>query len=157
MSQKFPILFIKSNSTSAAPVNTCYDSRAWKILDRPLLTLCPIHISALLLRTRAVFDRYPLLFLRVVAGCCGRMRACHCWTRRILDQQNTVSVDESSLFVKIATVVPVTNNTLVFLAVTWRLHHNSYSRPTLRNSLQVLIFGDYLQRFSGAMLQDGQS
>ena len=63
-------------------------------------------------------------------------------------------------FVQIAAIIPVINETLVFLAISWRLYSNSYVRPSptiIRNGLQVLIFGDYLPRFSKAILQDGQA
>lgn len=59
--------------------------------------------------------------------------------------------------VQIASTIPVINDTLVFLAITWRLYYNSYARPTLRIGLQVLIFGNYLPRFSRALLRDGQA
>jgi len=65
--------------------------------------------------------------------------------------------DKVKSFVMIATVVPVINDTLIFLAITWRLYTNSYARPTLRDGLQVVLFGDYLPRLSRVMLQDGQA
>ena len=55
-----------------------------------------------------------------------------------------------------AIVVPLINDTLIFFAITWRLRCNSSARRTIKDSVRVLIFGDYLPAFSKAMLQDGQ-
>ena len=54
------------------------------------------------------------------------------------------------------TIIPLINDTLVFLAVTWRLSRNSYDPYTLKSGIRFLIFGDYLPVFSKALLRDGQ-
>ncbi|KAF8806082.1 hypothetical protein BYT27DRAFT_7191384 [Phlegmacium glaucopus] len=59
-------------------------------------------------------------------------------------------------FIKAATIISLVNDTFVFLAISWRLFYNSYGPRTIRNSVRVLILGDYLPVFSKAMLQDGQ-
>jgi hypothetical protein len=142
-----------------APINTCYTVE--KISSVFFLLCVPSTSLLFFFRTRAVFDKNPWvvsfflgLWLAVVATC-------------VLV---TVGVDETNIpgtkycidgrvksYVTIATILPVTNDTLVFLAITWRLYRNSYARPTLRHNLQVLIFGHYLPRFSRAMLHDGQA
>jgi hypothetical protein len=53
--------------------------------------------------------------------------------------------------------IPLINDTLVFLAITWRLSCNSYALHTLQHGIRTLVFGDYLPMFSKAMLQDGQA
>ena len=60
-------------------------------------------------------------------------------------------------YVTTATVIPLVNDTCVFLAISWRLFYNSYAPPTIEHGLRVLIFGDYLPMFSKAMLHDGQA
>ena len=55
-----------------------------------------------------------------------------------------------------AVVVPLINDTLIFIAITWRLHSNSSARRTINDGVRVLVFGNYLPAFSKAMLQDGQ-
>ena len=144
---------------SAAPVNMCY--RLGKISN--VLFFLSVSCTSLLLffRTRAVFDRNPW----IVAFFFGLWLAVATTGVLVI-----VGVDETNfgpteyctegqvkLFVQIAATIPVINDTLVFLAISWRLYSNSYAGPTLRNGLQVLIFGDYLPRFSKAMLQDGQA
>jgi hypothetical protein len=60
-------------------------------------------------------------------------------------------------FVASTTIIPVINDTLVFLAITWRLSRNSYTRLTLKDGFRFIVFGDYLPVFSRALLQDGQA
>ena len=55
------------------------------------------------------------------------------------------------------TIIPLINDTLVFLAITWRLSRNSYKPYTLKSGIRLLIFGDYLPVFSKALLRDGQA
>ncbi|RDB23091.1 hypothetical protein Hypma_009730 [Hypsizygus marmoreus] len=47
------------------------------------------------------------------------------------------------------------NDTFVFLAISWRLLMNSWD-PDVKRSFKVVAFGEYLPRFSQALLQDGQ-
>ena len=60
-------------------------------------------------------------------------------------------------FVAATTIIPLINDTLVFMAITWRLSCNSYARHTIKNGIRFLVFGDYLPVFSKALLQDGQA
>ena len=56
-------------------------------------------------------------------------------------------------------MIPLIYDTLVFLAITWRLSRNSYDPGpnTLESGIKFLIFGDYLPVFSKALLRDGQA
>ena len=56
-----------------------------------------------------------------------------------------------------AAIALLINDTLVFLAITWRLSCNSYACPTFKHVIRVFAFGDYLPALSKAMLQDGQA
>lgn len=156
-----PILFYNqyANSALAAPVNSCYWLEKFSSI---LFSLCVPSTSLLFFfRIRAVFDRNPWilaffsgLWLAVVATCVLAtvgVDSTHVGSTKYCIE------GEIKSYVKITTIIPVVNDTLVFLAITWRLYRHSYARPTLRNSLQVLIFGDYLPRFSRAMLLNGQA
>ena len=59
-------------------------------------------------------------------------------------------------FAAAATIIPLINDTLTFLAITWRLLRNSYVH-TLNSGIRLVVFGDYLPVFSKALLQDGQA
>jgi len=54
-------------------------------------------------------------------------------------------------------IILLVSDTIVFLAVTWRLYRNSYARRTITDGVRVLVYGDYLPAFSRLMLQDGQA
>ena len=113
-------------------------------------------------RTRAVLILYPwvvaffaILWLAVLGGCLAF----------IVDIFEPLPVDPASCinstinpFVAAATIIPLINDTLVFLAISWRLSRNSYDSYTLEGSVRCLISGgDYLPLFSKALLQDGQA
>jgi len=152
--------FIVSTTVfQTAPVNACYQ------LEKSLGVLFFFSVTSTSLlfffRTRAVFDRNPwivaffaALWLAVVAACLTVIIG--------VDGVNIGSsrycIDgEVKSYVTMATVIPLINDTCVFFAISLRLFYNSYAGPTLRDSLRVLIFGDYLPMFSKAMLHDGQA
>ena len=60
-------------------------------------------------------------------------------------------------FVAAATIIPLINDSFVFLAISWRLTRNAYDQYTLENGIRFLIFGDYLPVFSKVLLKDGQA
>ena len=118
-------------------------------------------------RTRAILNIYPwvvalfaVLWLAVLGGCLSL----------IVDIFEPMPVNPASdtnlicinsginPFVAAATIIPLINDTLVFLAISWRLSRNSYDPYTLEGSVRYLISGgDYLPLFSKALLQDGQA
>ena len=117
-------------------------------------------------RTRAIFNRNPWataffagLWLAVLGGCLAL----------IIDVFEPIPVDSASNttaicyysganpFVAAITIIPLINDTLVFLAISWRLSRNSYEPYTLKSGIRFLIFGDYLPVFSKALLQNGQA
>lgn len=48
------------------------------------------------------------------------------------------------------------HDTIIFLATSLAFVSNSYRGLTLKNSLRVLIFGQFLPAFSRSVLRDGQ-
>ena len=116
-------------------------------------------------RTRAIFNTYPLvvaffagLWLAVLGGCLAFMAF-------IFEPPAVDPATNSPMcikpgmtpFVTAATIIPLINDTFVFLAISWRLSRNSYDRYTLENGIRFLIFGDYLPVFSKVLLKDGQA
>ena len=59
------------------------------------------------------------------------------------------------LYLIAATVTPLINDGIVFIAISWRLWSNTWTRRTVKNGVRV-VFGDYLPAFSRSLLQDGQ-
>jgi chromate transport protein ChrA len=118
------------------------------------------------LRIRAVFQRSPWIvaffagmWLAVLGGCLAF----------ILDVFKKVKVNPAldtteicfnatiSPFIAAATIIPLINDTLIFIATTWRLSRNSYDSTTIRSGVRTLVFGDYLPVFSKVLLHDGQA
>ena len=60
-------------------------------------------------------------------------------------------------FIAATTIISLINDTLVFLAITWRLFRISHVPHTLRSGFRIVMFGDYLPVFSKALLKDGQA
>ena len=120
-----------------------------------------------LFRTRAVFKRNPwvttffaFLWLAVLGGCIAL----------IVDVFTPVPVNtvtntpqlciDSGInpFAATVTIIPLINDTLIFLATTWRLSRNSYADPyTLESGIKIFILGDHLPVFSKVLLRDGQA
>ena len=132
---------------------------------------CAVLVSTSLLfffRSRAVFNRHPWvtaffagLWLAVLGGCLAL----------IVDVFKPVPVNPATStpaicyhsgvnpFVAAATIIPLINDTVVFLVISWRLSRNSYEPGpyTVKSGIRFLIFGDYLPVFSKALLRDGQA
>lgn len=53
-------------------------------------------------------------------------------------------------------IIPLVNDTLVFIAITWRLVRGSRRGLARTNGSWSFIFGKHLPAFSRSLLQDGQ-
>ena len=117
-------------------------------------------------RTRAIFKRNPWvtaffagLWLVVLGGCLALIVDIFEPTPANSASNTTALCIDSGInpYAAATTIVPLINDTLVFVAISWRLSHNSYEPYTLKSGIRFLIFGDYLPVFSKALLQDGQA
>ena len=115
-------------------------------------------------RTRAIFNRNPWvtaffagLWLAVLGGCLALILEAFKLMPVNPESNKTTVCFESSVnpFVSATIIIPLINDTLVFLAITWRLSRNSYD-PYKRSGIKNLILGDHLPVFSKVLLQDGQ-
>jgi hypothetical protein len=59
-------------------------------------------------------------------------------------------------FAAVSSIIPLINDTLVFLAISWRLSRNAYPLES-GIGVRVFIFGEYLPLFSKVLLRDGQA
>jgi len=64
--------------------------------------------------------------------------------------------DGLASYVAAAAIIPLVNDTLVFFAITWKLMRNSHRGYTIKEGVRAFVFGEYLQPFSRALMQDGQ-
>jgi len=60
-------------------------------------------------------------------------------------------------YVASASIVMLVNDTLVFLAITWKLMGNARIDSSIRTGFRILAFGEYMPALSKALLQDGQA
>ena len=128
---------------------------------------CTVLASTSLLfffRTRAVFKTDPWVvaffacsWLAVLGGCLAFI--IHTFGMNPAPTNtNAVCLNAGiAPYVAATTITPLINDTLVFLAISWRLFRNSYDPYTIRSGVRLLIFGDYLPVFSKVLFQDGQA
>ncbi|PPQ88824.1 hypothetical protein CVT25_009310 [Psilocybe cyanescens] len=148
--------------SSAAPIKACDQF----LLAVHILMTISISTTSLLFvfRVRAIYigskyiaSFFGLMWLAVVASFIVTMQGLdahpeshesgsltYCATRRI------------SRYIALDFVMPLVHDTLVFLAISWRLTTNSIQYSNVKNGVRAMVFGDYMPAFSRALLQDGQ-
>lgn len=143
---------------SAAPTGNCAHFETITDAFYPVALGC----SALLFffRLRAIYNRD-----RIVVGCffilwCGLL-ACTIFipagilggtigpTKYCVDEDVPISAYA-------AIIAPLVHDTLVFIAISWRLLQNASIDGNLKENLQVVMYGKYLPAFSKSLLLDGQ-
>ena len=109
---------------------------------------------------RYVVGSYFLLWLAVVAGSIvgARARGSTVKDQEMFAKNPFCFADPFDLTVVVITinVIPMANNALGFIAVTWKLMKNTHVAMTLKNGLEVMVFGHNLPKFSKALLKDSQ-
>ena len=127
-----------------------------------LMHALAISSTALLFffRVRAIFDRnklvvafFALLWVMVVAGTLAVIPGV---AGANIGPTNYCMLIKSEPYVATAAVIPLVNDTLVFLAISWRLMECAHAEMSVRTGLRILAFGDHLLPLSKALLQDGQ-
>ncbi|KAF9044940.1 hypothetical protein BJ165DRAFT_1404214 [Panaeolus papilionaceus] len=112
------------------------------------------------LRLRAVFDRNRIVVaifgfiwialfgstftvpIGLIGGNIGPTKYCM-----------TVEIRE---YIITSTVISLVHDTLVLLAISWRLMTFTHTDPDIRRGVKTMVFGDYLPAFSRSLLHDGQ-
>lgn len=97
-----------------------------------------------------------VVWLGVVAGCIVGAREV---ANNETSGQNPYCISDPVDMVSVVTsmsTVPMANDVLSFIAVTWRIIQNSFVETTFKNGFRVIVFGRYLPAFSRALLKDGQ-
>ncbi|KAF9553159.1 hypothetical protein CPC08DRAFT_714025 [Agrocybe pediades] len=74
-----------------------------------------------------------------------------------IGQTKYCQINRLERFVAASVIVPFVNDTLVFVATSWKLMRHSHAETSIKNGIRVMILGRYLPAFSKAMLQDGQA
>jgi len=111
-------------------------------------------------RIRAIFDRnksvvafFALLWVMVFAG---SLLAIPGIAATNIGPTNYCMITKVESYVVAAVMIPLANDTLVFLAISWRLMECSQAEISMKTGFRILAFGHYLLPLSKALLQDGQ-
>ena len=136
-----------------------------------LLRLVVLFVSAALtltsllffFRVRAVFERsnwvvafFATSWLAILGGCLAFI--IYIFENPMTGNTQAVCVHENiTPYVAATTITPLINDTLIFLAISWRLLLNSYCSYTIRSGIRPFILGDHLPVLSKALFRDGQA
>jgi hypothetical protein len=143
----------------AAPISNCFNAE--KALSVLLCFAVPLTLLLFFFRACAVFGMNPfavaifgVLWLCVLGGCLTTIPGIG--GTNIGPTPYCMSGPEFKLYSVAASITPLIFDGIVFFAISWRLWRNTWARRTVKNSVRVLVFGDYLPAFSRSLLQDGQ-
>jgi len=142
----------------AAPTGNCFLFE--KVIDWLFPVAVPFTSLLFFFRVRAIFDNnryvvgfFGLMWLAVLAGCLtvtqGVVGA------HIGDTKYCLNAKLEN-YVSSAAIIPLVNDTLVFLSISVRLMLNSHLEDSLKNGVRTLFFGFHMPGFSRSLLRDGQ-
>ncbi|PPR04489.1 hypothetical protein CVT24_013098 [Panaeolus cyanescens] len=141
-----------------APVDNCYRIRWIQILF-PLAI--PFTSLLFFLRVQALYDRnkwvvgfFGILWLSVLGGCITPIFGIRGSNIGITKYCINSSLEP---YVSAAAITPFINDTLVFIATTYRLMQNAHAEEGLKNKAKVAFLGHKLPVLSKALLLDGQA
>jgi len=148
-----------STSSPAAPLRHC------KPFEKAVNVLFPLAVcsTALLFffRVRAVFNRnkwvvtfFTFMWLAVVAGCLSPISGV---AGMNIGPTKYCIIASVQPYIATAAIIPLVNDTLVFLAISWRLMQNAHVDQDLKTGFRIFAFGEYMPGLSRALLQDGQA
>ncbi|CAA7262440.1 unnamed protein product [Cyclocybe aegerita] len=117
-----------------------------------------------LFRVRAIFDRnkyvrafFSLMWLAVVAAVITPTQGL---TGMNIGPTKYCIHEKVEMYVGAANLLPLVNDTLIFLAISWKLMQNTHAASAHplsgKINLRAFLRGDYLPAFSRGLLQDGQ-
>lgn len=148
-----------STSSPAAPLRHC------KPFEKAVNVLFPLAVcsTALLFffRVRAVFNRnkwvvtfFTFMWLAVVAGCLSPISGV---AGMNIGPTKYCIIASVQPYIATAAIIPLVNDTLVFLAISWRLMQNAHVDQNIKTGFRIFAFGEYMPGLSRALLQDGQA
>ncbi|PPQ87208.1 hypothetical protein CVT25_014181, partial [Psilocybe cyanescens] len=147
---------------STAPIKACNQF----VLAVHILMTISISTTSLLFvfRVRAIYEGnkyiasfFGLMWLAVVASFIVTMQGLEAHLESNEYGSLTYCATRSiSRYIALDFVMPLVHDTLVFLAISWRLTTNSIQHSNVKNGVRAMVFGDYMPAFSRALLQDGQ-
>jgi len=133
-------------------------------VERAANYLYPLAIASTALlfffRVRAVYNRnryvvafFSFMWLAVLAGGLTTIRGV---LGVNIGPTNYCVIAKVEPYVASAAIIALVNDTLVFLAITWRLMGHAHADNSIGTGFRIFTFGDYMPALSKALLQDGQ-
>ena len=118
------------------------------------------RVRAIYLNNKCVTALFFLCWLAVVAGCIvGAQRVGKDEPSGSNSFANPYCISDPIDMVSVVTsmsTIPMINDVLSFIAVTWRITQNSLVEVSFVNGFKVVLLGRYLPALSKALLMDGQ-
>uniref|UniRef100_A0A8H7XX67 Uncharacterized protein n=1 Tax=Psilocybe cubensis TaxID=181762 RepID=A0A8H7XX67_PSICU len=154
-------------SPSAAPIQAC----SQYVLAVHILMAGSIGTTSLLflIRVRAIYEASPrvtaffaLSWLAVLGCFIFTLQGLEAYPES--NPSGTLvycATGRISPYIALDFVMPLVHDTLVFLAISWRLatntlYNNANRDSIIKQGVRAMVFGHYMPAFSRALLQDGQ-
>ncbi|KDR72366.1 hypothetical protein GALMADRAFT_229145 [Galerina marginata CBS 339.88] len=112
-----------------------------------------LRVRAIFIHNKAVVAFFAFMWLTVLAGTLTATQGVAGGEIGTTKYCTHVKMEH---YISAAAITPLVHDTLVFLAISWRLMMNSYIDISLKGGVRTLFFGEYLPALSRALLQDGQ-
>ncbi|KAF8207921.1 hypothetical protein K438DRAFT_1904628 [Mycena galopus ATCC 62051] len=116
----------------------------------------PANAFLFFLRARAIYDQNPFFVAFLAISWVGVAVSSAMVPAGInggnIGPTNYCRAVSTKPFISAVTIAPLFNDTIIFVAISWRLYRNSHVDRSFRN----FVTGESLPRFSKALLQDGQ-
>ncbi|KAK6996016.1 hypothetical protein R3P38DRAFT_3371410 [Favolaschia claudopus] len=140
------------------PLNRC--NLAQLLIDICYGIAVPANCLLFYLRARAIFDRNPylttfflLMWLSVVGTAFTVPAAVKAGTIGVTRYCITTSAKP---YIGASAITPLVHDTTMFLAISFRLFGNTHVDHGFKRNFRAFLTGEYLPRFSRAILKDGQ-
>ncbi len=143
----------------AAPIRNCSHLKTIADVFYPVALGCTVLLF--FFRLRAIYKRNGIVVGCFFVLCCGVL-ACTIllpvgMSGAAVTQTYYCMDGDISAYSYAAIIAPWVYDTLVFIAISWRLMQNaSIKSGNIKENLQVITYGKYLPTLSKSLLLDGQ-
>ncbi|KAJ7883270.1 hypothetical protein B0H13DRAFT_1629112 [Mycena leptocephala] len=132
-----------------------------KFNEASFAIVLPANCLLFFLRGRAIFNNnrylvafFFLLWLGVVGG--GATIPTALTAGNVGPTEYCMNIAGKSYAAYAVTIAPLIHDTVIFLAISWRLFGNSHVNHGFTGNIRAFVTGEYLPQFSKAVLKDGQ-
>lgn len=112
-----------------------------------------LHVRAIYIDNRVVVWIFLFLWLATVAGSVIASIRMPSIQAGLDDYCIPISFSTFSIAI---IIIPFINDTLIFVAMSWRILRTSYNELTLKNTIMTVALGKGIPYFAKALLQNGQ-